>query len=110
MNLVIDANPVPLQADVDGVIRVRGTRVTLDTIITAFQEGASAEEIAQRYPTVALEDVYSVIGFYLRRRREVEAYLRQGLAEAAALKEHYESRLDPQGIRDRLLSRQESSE
>ena len=38
--------PIPLVADADGVIRVRGTRVTMETILTAFDEGATAEEIA----------------------------------------------------------------
>lgn len=34
-------------ADADGVVRVGGTRVTLDTIVFAFEEGATAEEITQ---------------------------------------------------------------
>ena len=52
MSLTIDAEPVPLQADADGVVRVGGTRVTLDTIVVAFQQGATAEEIAEQYPAV----------------------------------------------------------
>jgi hypothetical protein len=30
--------------DADGAIRVRGTRVTLDSIVAAFRAGATAEE------------------------------------------------------------------
>ena len=55
---------LPLTTDDDGVIRVGGTRVTLDTLIAAFTEGATAEEIAQQYPSVRLADIYSVIGYY----------------------------------------------
>jgi uncharacterized protein (DUF433 family) len=40
---------VPIQTDADGVVRVAGTRVTLDTIVGAFDAGATAEEIAQQY-------------------------------------------------------------
>jgi uncharacterized protein (DUF433 family) len=58
---------VPLFTDPHGAIRVRGTRVTLDTIVTAFRAGATAEEIAQKFPTVALADVYQVIAHYLNR-------------------------------------------
>jgi uncharacterized protein (DUF433 family) len=53
--------PVPLQTDADGVIRIGGTRVTLDTLAAAFDAGATAEEIVQQYPSLALADVYSVI-------------------------------------------------
>ncbi len=49
MALTITNEVVPLRAEADGVIRVSGTRVTLDTVIAAFSEGATAEEIAQQY-------------------------------------------------------------
>jgi uncharacterized protein (DUF433 family) len=68
---------IPLHVDADGVIRVSGTRVTLDTLVAAFAEGATAEEIAQQYPTLHLADVYSVIGYYLRHPAKVQSYLRQ---------------------------------
>lgn len=67
--------PVPLVACSDGVMRVGGTRVTLDTILSAFSKGATAEEIVQQYPSVALADVYQVIAYYLRHASEVNAYL-----------------------------------
>jgi uncharacterized protein (DUF433 family) len=33
----------------------------LDTIVTAFRAGATAQEIAQKFPTVALADIYQII-------------------------------------------------
>ena len=39
---------VPIHTDADGVVRVAGTRVTLDTIVAAFDAGAAAEEIAEQ--------------------------------------------------------------
>jgi uncharacterized protein (DUF433 family) len=77
MTLTIDIEPLPLLVDDDGVVRVGGTRVTLDTIVTAFNEGANAEEIVQQYPSLSLADVYAVIGYYLRRRSEIDDYLEQ---------------------------------
>jgi uncharacterized protein (DUF433 family) len=53
---------LPLTADGQGVIRVAGTRVTLETVALAFERGATAEEIVQQYPTLGLADVYSVLG------------------------------------------------
>jgi uncharacterized protein (DUF433 family) len=66
---------IPLETDTDGVLRVGKTRVMLDSLIGAFNNGASAEEIAQQYPSVPLADVYSVVAYYLRRREVVQAYL-----------------------------------
>jgi uncharacterized protein (DUF433 family) len=109
MPLTIESEPIPLEADRDGVVRVRGTRVTLDTIVAAFDEGATAEEIAQQYPTVPLSDVYAVIGFYLRRRPEVEEYLEERRRQAQDARHQSESQLDPDGIRDRLVARRRPS-
>ena len=105
MALTFAADAVPLETDRDGVVRVGKTRVTLDTVVAAFSEGATAEEIVQQYPSLSLADVYQVIGYYLRRTADVEAYLRQRRAEAETVRRQTESRLDPHGVRDRLLSR-----
>ncbi len=61
MAFTINTEPVPLLTDKDGVVRVGGTRVTLDTVVAAFKEGATAEEIVQQYPSLELADVYAVI-------------------------------------------------
>jgi uncharacterized protein (DUF433 family) len=76
MSLVVAAEPVPLRLDTGGTFRVGQTRVTLDTVVATFESGATAEEIALRCPTLELADVYAVIGYYLRHKEEVEAYLR----------------------------------
>ena len=96
---------VPLRADTDGVVRIDGTRVTLDTLVAAFDAGATAEEIAQQYPSVALADVYSVISYYLHHKSEVQSYLAQREGAAAAVRDENVRRFDPAGVRDRLLSR-----
>jgi uncharacterized protein (DUF433 family) len=96
---------VPLTTDADGLIHVGGTRVTLDTIISAFLDGATAEEITQQYPSLDLADVYAVIAYCLRRRGEVEAYLQRRGAEAATIRRQNESRFNPSGVRERLLAR-----
>ena len=83
MNATNILERVPIHTDEHGVVRVARTRVTLETIVDAFETGATAEEIAQQYPTVPLVDVYSVITYYLRHKPEVNAYLkkREALAE-----------------------------
>ena len=108
MTLEISAKPVPLTLDSEGVARVGGTRVTLDTVVDAFKRGATAEEIAQQYPTVELSDVYSVLGYYLHEREDIEAYLGERSANSEAVQSEIESQFDPTGIRDRLIKRSDA--
>jgi uncharacterized protein (DUF433 family) len=64
-----------VREDAHGALRVGNTRVSLDSIVYAFQQGHSPETIAQQYPALTLEEVYGAIAFYLANREEVEAYL-----------------------------------
>jgi uncharacterized protein (DUF433 family) len=96
---------IPLTTDADGVIRIGGTRVTLDTIVSAFDEGATAEEIAQQYSSLNLGDVYAVIGYYLRRRSEVKEYLQKRQQLGKEIREQNESHFEPRDVRERLLAR-----
>lgn len=103
--LTMVVEPIPLERDTDGVVRVGGTRVTLDTVVMAFNEGATAEEIVQQYPSLSLADVYAVIGYYLRQRPAVEAYLYQRRQQAEEVRRQNEAQFDPHGVRERLLAR-----
>ena len=105
MRFQIKADPAPLAMDSTGSVRVSGTRVTLDTIVTAFKLGFSADEIAKQYPTVPLCDVHSTIGYYLRRKGEVDEYLAERDAMAVELRAKIEQRFPTNGIRQRLLER-----
>lgn len=106
MNLTIENEQVPLTIDSHGVVRVGGTRVTLDTVIAAFKEGATAEEIVYRYPTLHLADVYAVLSYYLRRKQEIEAYLLQREHKTEQVRHQYQNLFELDGVRERLLARQ----
>ena len=98
-------NPIPV-VETDGVFRVTGTRVTLDTVLECFLEGATPEEIVQRYPSLDLVAVYEVIAYYLRHRAQLDAYLEKGRTRAEEVRAKVEARYNPVGIRERLLKRQ----
>lgn len=59
----------------NGVYRVAGTRVSLDSIVYAFFDGQTAEGIAQAFPVLSLEEVYGAIAYYLAHRDEIDAHL-----------------------------------
>ncbi len=96
---------VPLHMTKEGVIRVGGTRVTLHTVISTFNAGASAEEIVRRYTSLKLADVYAVITYYLRHQDEIDEYLRDQERQADELRREIEARFPPEGIKERLLTR-----
>jgi len=99
------AEPPPLYITEEGVVRIKGTRVSLDTVIGTFQNGCTPEQIVYKYPSVSLADVYAVITYYLRHREEVETYLAQQRQEAEGIRREIEERFPPHGVRDRLLAR-----
>lgn len=66
-----------IREDEDGVRRVGNSRVMLDSIVAAFQQGFCAETIAQQYPALLLEEVYGAITYYLANREIVDQYLQQ---------------------------------
>ncbi|MBJ7898817.1 MAG: DUF433 domain-containing protein [Cyanobacteria bacterium RI_101] len=110
MTLAIVAEPVPLKVNEDGVILVGKTRVTLDTVVAVFNQGATAEEIVYRYPSLSLADVYATIAYYLKHQLQVEAYLQQRRQRSQEIREMNQARFDPQGLRDRLLARRTEQE
>jgi uncharacterized protein (DUF433 family) len=105
MNLMIAPNPVPLSTTADGTVVVGQTRVTLETVITLFKQGAIAEEIAEQFSSLDLADVYAVISYYLRHQSEVEAYLLQQAQRSQEVRQENERRFPSVGLRDRLLAR-----
>ena len=77
-------------ANVEGVYQVSGTRVTLDSLVSLFREGMSAESMVESYPALTLEQVHGALAYYLANQKEIDAYLVQD--ERRAELEHQESR------------------
>src|SRR5438552_14022346 len=99
------AEPPPLHFDADGVARVGGTRVTLDTVVGAWKDGATAEEIVEQYDSLRLADVHAVISYFLRHEPEVESYLARRKTEAESIRKENEKRFPHKIMRERLLTR-----
>jgi len=65
-------------------IRITGTRVGIETVLDDYLMGASPEEIAARYRTLTLEQVYATITYYLRHHKQIDEYLEKWRAYAEA--------------------------
>ena len=98
---------IPLTVDQDGVVRVGGTRVSLLSVLTAFQNGASAEVIGEKFPALDLPDIYAVITFYLRHQGEVDAHLAEERAHDEQIAKEVAAEFPSSGLRERLLRRWE---
>jgi uncharacterized protein (DUF433 family) len=98
------SRPPPLRAEPDGQVRITGTRVSLETVVAAFDAGVTVEEIVQRYPSLGPSAVHAVIAYVLDNRGEVDAYVAARRSRTRALQAEIESTLPPDGVRERLLS------
>ena len=108
--LQVDSEKIPLTEDEHGVLRVTGTRVPLDTVVTAFELGSTPEQIVQSYDTLKLDDVYAVITYYLRHQDEVKAYLGERQAKKDSVRQQIQADFPTDGLRERLLKRREQKE
>jgi uncharacterized protein (DUF433 family) len=67
---------------------LKGTRISLDSIILAFQDGLSPETIATDcFPTLTLEQVYGAITYYLAHQEKMNLYLQKSDKEWSQLRE-----------------------
>jgi uncharacterized protein (DUF433 family) len=97
--------PLPLATNEQGVILVGGTRVTLDTVVGAYLDGASPEEIVMQYDALRLADVHRALAYYLDHQSEVEAYLLSRAGAAADARAQFASPTRQADLRQRLLTR-----
>ena len=106
MPLSLQAEPVPLRMDECGAIRVGRTRVPLELVIEAYQNGATPETIVRWFDSLRLADVYGVISYYLKHMEEVDEYLRGREDQAAEVRHKIEAaQPNRPGFRDELLAR-----
>jgi uncharacterized protein (DUF433 family) len=95
----------PLTQETDGTVRISSSRVTFDTVIGAFQKGATAEQIYDSLPSLSLAQIYGAIAYYLEHEADVETYLRERREDAEWIKAAIEKQQDADGFRARIRAR-----
>ncbi len=65
----------------NGGLYVAGSRVSLDSVVISFQEGASPEGIVQSFPTLKRSQVYGAIAYYLENEEMIKEYIAEGQRE-----------------------------
>lgn len=87
---------VPISTDEHGVIRVSGTRVTLDSLLNYYLQGETPEDLHDGFSTVPLADIYSIIAYYLNHRDEIDRYLERRRAESDRARQNIEADYPPE--------------
>ena len=100
-----EAITVPLELSEHGVIRIHNSRVSLDSVLHAYNEGATPEEIVYRFPVLQLDAVYAVISYALQHPEFVNDYLQKRQIQQASLQKEIKQQFPRDGLRARLLAR-----
>lgn len=61
----------------DGGYYVAGVRISLDSVVFAFNEGHSPEAIQEDFPILKRSQIYGAIAFYLDHQAEIDKYLEE---------------------------------
>jgi uncharacterized protein (DUF433 family) len=109
MSLLFHAEMPPLRESEDGVVRIANTRIPLERVVRTFLSGMTPEQIVQSFDVLRVEDVYSVVSYYLQHRAEVDEYLAKAEQIEETTRHEIERQFDPTGIRARLLARRPSN-
>src|SRR5436305_13303196 len=94
----------------DGGYWISGKRISLDSVVYEFRNGAAPESIMRSFPLLTLEEVYGAITFYLSHQTEVDAYLAGREAEFEEQRRHQREE-DPEFFKrfdERTAARRES--
>jgi len=105
MAVTIGTIPKPVRRDKHGVIRVGETRISLDAVVHAFNEGMDAAEIQYNYDTLALADIYAAIGYYLHNKARIDKYLADRKAEYEKVRSESNAATPNRLTRSSLLGR-----
>ena len=88
-------------------IRIRSTRIGIETVLYDYLElGLSPEQIATRYRTLSLDQVYATLTYYWRNAKPVDAYLRAVDEEIGRQRHEQDLHPSPAVQRLRELARQ----
>jgi uncharacterized protein (DUF433 family) len=102
------ATAPPLRWDKAGGIRIGESRVTLDSLLAAYNTGSTPEEIALQYDVLHLSEIYATITYYLTHRQQIDNYLEQRRQNAQHYRQELAQNYNLVNLRQRLLARHPS--
>ncbi len=110
MASIVSTIPKPVRVDEGGGLKVGKTRVSLDSVVYAYNRREDAAEIQRNFDTLSLAEIHAAIAYYLHNKAKVDAYLRRN--EIDYEKKRAQNRIDfPHGLtREKLLERKNGTD
>jgi uncharacterized protein (DUF433 family) len=85
-------------------IRIKGHRIGVESVLYEYiHRDQTPEAIAQRFPTLSLEQIYATILYYLHHRMRMDAYLTDWLEYGQRMRQEQERHPPPVVVRLRAL-------
>ena len=91
-------------------IRIKGHRIGIESVLYEylFRE-QTPEQIARRFPSLTLEQIYATILYYLSNREKVEAYVKDWLEWGERMRAEQDRNPPPVAVRLRALKAQQQT-
>lgn len=93
-----------------GGLRVGDTRVSLDSVVHAFNRGESAEEIQRDFDTLTLAEVHAAIAYYLYNREKIDKYLAKRAEDYERVRAENRKKSPGGPTRETLLARKNGTD
>jgi uncharacterized protein (DUF433 family) len=90
MATVLETNLVRTPGVCGGRLRIDGTRMTVNQIVTLHKQGLSAEDIVGEYPHRTLSEIYTVLAWYYAHKEEFDRELVAEAEEEEQLAQEHE--------------------
>ena len=85
-------------------IRIKGSRIGIESVLYEYiHREQSPKAIAERFPTLTLEQVHATILYYLHHRERVDSYMAAWLAYGDRMREAQDRNPSPVVARLRAL-------
>jgi len=85
-------------------IRIKGHRINMEDILWEYiHRRKTAEQIARRFPTLTLEEVYAALLYYHRNKAAMDAYMEAWIEHGRRMRAEQAKRKDPVMERLRAL-------
>jgi len=91
-------------------IRIKGSRIGIESVLYNYiYRQQPAEQIAEHFPTLKLQQIYATILYYLENREKVEAYLLDWLNFSRKAREEQDKNPPPVVLRLRKIKKEKTS-
>ena len=86
-------------------IRLKGSRIGIEFILDEHLKGKRPEEIAERFPTLSLEQVYATLLYYHHAHDKVRSYYAGYITYCAESRKQHEANPANRELKEKLYAR-----